>query len=82
MRVEVLSSVAGEHFAYGPGEYEVGDGPDQMPENNAFELLRDGIAKIVKADAETATTAASEVAVKRGRGRPSGSRNRPKPDAA
>lgn len=80
MRIEILSSVAGANFSYGPGEMDVGTGEGQIPERDAFELLRDGIARIVRQDVETQTVAAREVAVTRGRGRPRGSGNRPKPD--
>jgi hypothetical protein len=83
MRIEILTSVAGINFSYGPGERDIGPGEDQISERDAFELLRDGIARIVKSDeVETATTAAPEAAVTRGRGRPRGSGNRAKPDAA
>jgi hypothetical protein len=82
MRIEILTSVAGERFSYAPGEFDVGDKGGMIPELDAFELLRDGIAKIIGEEHETQAIAAPEAAVtRRGRGRPRGSRNRPKLDA-
>ncbi len=81
MRVEILTSVASATFSYGPGVFNVGDKPGEMPERDAFQLLRDGIAKLVKSDdIETATLPAPEVAVTRGRSRRGSSGNRSKPD--
>ncbi len=79
MKIEILTSVAGANFSFGPGFFVIGT---DITEEIAFELLRDGIAVAVSEEPETASIAVPEVAVTRGRGRPRGSRNRTVPDAA
>jgi hypothetical protein len=77
MKIRVLESCAGPYYDFAVGVHEVS-------ERIGYELCNSGLAEPIREEVpEVAEVeAAPEVAVtRRARGRPRGSRNRPKPDA-